>query len=72
MVKQDENVETVRETSIAERAKEVKLIKAREEAEMQAIDVTIAAQAEKDAALNKAEAVLTEAKAAADKIRITA
>jgi len=72
MVKQDENVETVRETSIAERAKEVKLIKAREEAQMQAIDVTIAAQAEKDAALNKAEAVLTEAKAAADKIRITA
>jgi uncharacterized membrane protein YqiK len=72
MVKQDENVETVRETSIAERAKEVRLIKAREEAEMQAIDVTIAAQAEKDAALNKAEAVLTEAKAAADKIRITA
>ena len=72
MVKQDENVETVRETSIAERAKEVKLIKAREEAEMQAIDVTIAAQAEKDAAFNKAEAVLTEAKAAADKIRITA
>jgi uncharacterized membrane protein YqiK len=72
MVKQDENVETVRETSIAERAKQVKLIKAREEAEMQAIDVTIAAQAEKDAALNKAEAVLTEAKAAAEKIRITA
>ena len=72
MVKQDENVETVRETAVAERAKEVKLIKAREEAQMQAIDVTIAAQAEKEAAIDKAEAVRTEAQAGADKIRIIA
>mgnify|MGYP001212798055 CR=1 FL=1 len=72
MVKQEENVITVRETSVANRDKEVKLIKAQEEAQMQAIDLTVAAEAEKQAADDKAEAVRTEAQAAADKIRILA
>ena len=72
MVKQEENVVTVRETSVANRDKEVKLIKAQEEAQMQAIDLTVAAEAEKHAADDKAEAVRTEAQAEADKIRILA
>ena len=72
MVKQDENVITVKETSVANRDKEVKLIKAQEEAQMQAIDLTVAAEAEKQAATDKAEAIRTEAQAAADKIRILA
>jgi len=72
MVKQDENVITVKETSVANRDKEVKLIKAQEEAQMQAIDLTVAAEAEKQAAADKAEAIRTEAQAAADKIRILA
>ena len=72
MVKEAEHVETVRETAIAERRKQIELIRAREAAEREAIDITVAAQADKEAAQNKAEAVLTEAKAAADKIRILA
>ena len=72
MVKQDENVITVKETSVANRDKEVKLIKAQEEAQMQAIDLTVAAEAEKKAAIDKAEAIRTEAQASADKIRILA
>ncbi len=71
-VKEEEQVVTVRETAIANRKKEIELIKAREDAEKQAIDVTVAAEADKQAALDKAEAVLTESKAAAEKIRIIA
>ncbi|MBD5781013.1 flotillin family protein [Pelagicoccus sp. NFK12] len=71
-VREEEQVVTVRETAIANRKKEIELIKAREDAEKQAIDVTVAAEADKQAALDKAEAVLTESKAAAEKIRIIA
>lgn len=71
-VREEEQVVTVRETAIANRRKEIELIKAREEAEQQAIDITVAAEADKQAANDKAEALLTEAKAEADKIRITA
>ncbi len=71
-VKEEEQVVTVRETAIANRKKEIELIKARESAEKQAIDVTVAAEAEKQAALDKAEAVLTESRASAEKIRIIA
>lgn len=71
-VREEEQVETVRETAVANRRKEIELIKAREEAEREAIDVTVAAEAEKQAAQDKADAVLTEAKASAEKIRIIA
>jgi len=71
-VKEEENVATVKEVAIAERAKSIRIIKAREEAEESAIDITVAAEAEKKAALDKAEALLTEAKAQAEKIRIVA
>ena len=72
MVKEEENVTTVRQTSIANREKEIELIKAREDAEKEAIDVKVSAEAEKQAAIDKAEAVVTEAKASAEKIRIVA
>tara|TARA_R100000027_G_scaffold1806_2_gene1980 strand:- start:4268 stop:6079 length:1812 start_codon:yes stop_codon:yes gene_type:complete len=72
MVKEEENVVTVRQTSIANRDKEIELIKAREDAEKEAIDVKVSAEAEKQAAIDKAEAVVTEAKAHAEKIRIVA
>ncbi len=71
-VKEEEAVSTVRETEIAERAKAVELVKARENAEREAIKIKIAADAEKIAAMDKAEAVKTIANADADKERITA
>jgi uncharacterized membrane protein YqiK len=71
-VKEEENVETVKELAIAERAKSIRLIKAREDAEESAIDLMVAAETEKKAALDRAEASLTEAKAQAERIRIVA
>lgn len=71
-VKQDEAVETVRETAIANRQKEIRLIKAQEEAQIEAIDVTVRAEAERKAAEDVAEAKLTEARADAERIRIVA
>ncbi len=68
----EEEVETVRETSIADRAKKIRLIKAREEAEQDSIEIVVAADAEKVAATDRAEAVITEAKAAADKVKLAA
>lgn len=71
-VQQAENVTTVREREIAERAKAVQLIKATEQAEKEAIDIKVAAQAEKIAASDRAEAVRIEAQAGADKQRLSA
>ena len=71
-VKESEQVHTVRETAIAERAKEVELVKAREAAEKQAIGVTVAAEAEKQAAEDRAESVRIMATAEAEKHEIEA
>ena len=71
-VKESEQVQTVKETAIAERKKEIELVKAREDAEKQAISVTVAAEAEKQAAEDNAEAVTILANAEADKHRIEA
>jgi len=71
-VKESEMVNTVRETQIAERAKEVVLVKAREEAERQAIQVTVAAEAEKQAADDQAESIRILANVDAEKQRISA
>jgi uncharacterized membrane protein YqiK len=71
-VKEEEQVLTVREVEHADRNKAVELVKARESAERDAISVTVAAQAEKQAAEDKAEAVRTLADADAAKVRITA
>lgn len=72
MVKEEEAVVTVRETAVAERNKEIALVKARESAEREAIDIVVAAEAEKKSALDKAEAIRTVAQANADEVRIRA
>ncbi|MGY6587814.1 MAG: flotillin family protein [Wenzhouxiangella sp.] len=73
-VRAEEQVVTVRETAAAERAKEVRLVQARENAEQDAIGIRIAAEAEKQAATDRAEAVrlAAEGDAAAVKIRASA
>ncbi|MCP3940476.1 MAG: flotillin family protein [Desulfobacteraceae bacterium] len=71
-VKEEEAVKTVRDTEIAERTKAVELVKARENAEREAIKIKIAADTEKLSAMDKAEAVRTLANAEADKHRIKA
>ncbi len=71
-VREEEQVITVRETSRAERVKDIELVAARQEAGKAAIEVTVAAEAEKQAALDKAAAVTTLAEAEADKVRIAA
>lgn len=65
-VKEEEAVTTVRETEIAERKKAVELVEARKAAEREAIRIKVAADAEKQAALDKAAAVKTAAQAEAD------
>jgi uncharacterized membrane protein YqiK len=71
-VKESEMVHTVKETEIAERTKQVVLVKAREEAERQAIQITVAAEAEKQAADDQAESIRILANADAEKQRIEA
>ncbi|MCC5808074.1 MAG: hypothetical protein JJU00_17230 [Opitutales bacterium] len=71
-VREEEKVITVKATAEAERAKQIELIKAQEGAERDAIGIKVAAEADKRAALDRAEAVTTEAKAAAEKIRLVA
>lgn len=71
-VKESEMVHTVKETEIAERTKQVVLVKAREEAERQAIQITVAAEAEKQAADDQAESIRILSNADAEKQRIEA
>ena len=71
-VKEEEAVVTSRETEKAERAKSIVLVEARQKAEREAISITVAAEAEKNAAQDKAEAVRTLANADAEKLRIRA
>ena len=71
-VKQEEGVITVRQTEQAERAKQVELIAARQEAEREAIQLVVAAEAEKKAAEDQAEAQRVGAQGHADKERLIA
>jgi len=71
-VKAEEVVLTVRETQQAERQKEVDLVRARQAAEREAIGITMAAEAKKQAAEDEAEALRTIATAEAEKSRIAA
>jgi len=71
-VKEKELVQTVRDTEIAERAKAVELVKARENAEREAITVTVAAETEKQAATDQADSIRILANAEAEKVRIDA
>jgi uncharacterized membrane protein YqiK len=70
----EEGVLTARETEIADRDKRIELIEAAKVAERDAISVKVEAEAEKDAAANRAEAVRLEAsgEAEAEKLRAEA
>jgi uncharacterized membrane protein YqiK len=72
MVTAEERVKTVQEVAAAERAKQIVVIKAREDAEKDAVRVTVAAEAERKSAEDRAEALRTQAQAEADRIRIVA
>lgn len=67
-----EQVVTAREQEIAERQKTIELVDARKLAEREAIGIIVAAEAEKKAALDRAEAVRTHAKADAERMTIAA
>lgn len=73
-VEAEERVATAREREIAERQKTIELIEAAKQAERDAIGVKVQAEAEKDAATNRAEAIRFEAQgeAEAEKLRAEA
>jgi len=67
----EEKVFSAREIEIAERQKRIELVRAAQDAERDAIRIKVAAEAEKSAATDRADAQRTEAEgiADADKIR---
>lgn len=70
----EEQVVTSRATEVAERAKRIELIEAAKEAERSAISIKVEAEAEKDAAANRAAAtkLAAEGEAEAEKLRAEA
>jgi uncharacterized membrane protein YqiK len=68
----EERVFTARDTEMAERRKGIELIAARQDAERDALRLTVAAQAEMAAAADRGSAVRAEAEAEADADRIRA
>lgn len=62
-VKAEEAVNTARQVAVAERDKSIQLIEATKEAEQNAIAVKVSASAEKEAAMDLAEALTIEARA---------
>ena len=62
-VKAEELVNTARQVAVAEREKNIQLIEASKEAEQLAIAVRVSASAEKEAAMDRAEALTIEAQA---------
>ena len=70
----EEQVATSRESEIAERQKKIELIEAAKQAERDAIKIRVDAEAERDAAQNRAEAVRREAEgeSEAEKLRADA
>ncbi|WP_409525597.1 flotillin family protein [Nitrincola sp. MINF-07-Sa-05] len=71
-VREEEGVMTVRETERAERAKAVELVNARQQAEKEAIQILVSAEAEKKAAEDQSDAILVAAQARAEEHRLTA
>lgn len=68
----EEAVTTTRDTEIAERDKSIELIEAAKAAERDAIRVRVQAEAERDAATNRAEAVRRDAEGEADAAKLRA
>ena len=71
-VQEEERVFTARETEMAERRKRIELIGARQEAEREALRLTVSAQAEREASEDRGAAVRAEAEAQADAERVRA
>lgn len=71
-VEAEERVVTSRESEIAERDKKIELIEAAKQAERDAIKIRVDAEADKDAAINRAEATRREAEGAADAVKLRA
>ncbi|MCP5365837.1 MAG: flotillin family protein [Hyphomicrobiales bacterium] len=71
-VRAAEQVETVREVAIAERQKEIVLVRAKQEAEQEAIAHIVEAETKRKAADDEAKAVRTVANAEAERLRIAA
>lgn len=71
-VRAEEKVATAREIEIAERKKSIELVTASEEAEREAIKLKVAAEAEKQAAIDRAAAVRTQAEAEGERQRLIA
>lgn len=65
-VEKEESVVTAREVATAERLKQIEVIDAKKVAERDAVAVTVKAEAEKQAAIDKAESVQIQAKAEAE------
>lgn len=68
----EEQVVTARETEVAERAKRIELIEASKEAERAAIGIKVAAEADKQAATDRAEAMRVTAEGEANAAKLTA
>ncbi len=68
----EEGVTTARDTEVAEREKRIELIEAAKSAEREAIRIKVEAEAEKDAASNRAEAAKMEAQGQADAEKLRA
>ena len=62
-VKAEEAVNTARQVAVAERDKNIQLIEASKDAEQNAISIRVSASAEKEAAMDRAEAITIEARA---------
>ena len=71
-VQAEEQVATSRESEIAERQKKIELIEAAKIAERDAIKIKVEAEAEKDAAANRAAAIKFEAQGEADAEKLRA
>ena len=71
-VKAEEEVITVRSIQQAERAKSIELIKSKEKAEKDAIAIVVAAETQKKASVDNAEALRIEAEAQANKVTLQA
>ena len=71
-VKAEESVVTARQLAVAEREKSIQLVEARKKAEQEAIGITVAAEADREAAKSRAESLQTQATAEAEADRIRA
>ena len=71
-VEKEEAVITTRQVAEANRRMEIEVIDARKEAEREAVNITVEAEAKREAAINTSEAILTEARASADAKKLQA